>query len=225
VVLMAGCGGTPLSLHKSGAAKRAPSPAPSPAHTASDFSCTPTHQAELMVQGDPDVSSVPAIKVVDLVPSLGGLIVQFKFRRPFKLAPEGVYIAWTIYLYRTRADAGDPKTALTLQIEDRGAGWEPTGWAMLVSTYTNSSPVDGDVHTDATLDELTTFFPSGFVNLSPPFYWYASQEEYRAYLPSANKAHPQDWSIYGSVATDCPAGVRANINSMPQGAKLLTLPA
>jgi hypothetical protein len=221
LAVTAGCGGTPLSVHKSGGANRPSSSAPA----ASDYRCTPKQRPELMVQGNPDVKTVPSIKAIDLVPSLGGLIVQYKFTKPFKLAPAGVYIAWTIYLYRTRADAGNPKTALMLQIEDRGAGWEPTGWAMLVSTSTNSSAVNGAVHTDKALDELTTFFPSGFVNLDPPYYWFASQEEYRAYLPRDNKAHPQDWSVYGSVVTDCPAGVRANIDSVPQGAKLLALQA
>ncbi|HYA45631.1 MAG TPA: hypothetical protein VED59_08485, partial [Acidimicrobiales bacterium] len=65
----------------------------------------------------------------------------------------------------------------------------------------------------------TTSFPAGFVDLRPPFYWFASQEEYRAYLPREGR---QDWSVNGSVVTDCPTGVRPDLNSPPDPAKLFT---
>jgi hypothetical protein len=59
-------------------------------------------------------------------------------------------------------------------------------------------------------------------NLAPPFYWFASQEEFRAYLPKADKAAPRDWSINGAIYTDCPAGVRHDPNSTPYPSRLLT---
>ena len=109
-----------------------------------------------------------------------------------------------------------------LQVEDRGKGWEPTGWTILASTYASDSPVSGDVHTNKVRDELTTYFPPGFANLSPPFYWFATQEEYRAYLPQNSRSAPQDWNINGAIYTDCPAGVRPDPGSPPYSAKLLT---
>ncbi len=185
------------------------------------FSCTNPQPAST-VQGTPDVRSVPQIESISLVPRAGGLLVSYKFRAPLVLAPEGVYLSWAIYVYRHRSDAGTPQRAVELQVEDRGKGWEPSGWTILASIGTDASPVAGSVQTDAAGDQLRTFFPAGFTNLRPPFYWFASQEEYRAYLPVANKAHPQNWNVNGSVTTDCPVGVRVNPNSLPDGAKLLS---
>ena len=191
------------------------------AATATSFSCTNPQHAST-VQGNPDVSSVPEIESIGLVPRAGGLVVSYKFGAPLVLAPEGVYLSWAIYLYHHRSDAGKADKAIELQVENRGKGWEPTGWTILASIGTDTSPVDGSVQTDTAGDELTTFFPAGFTNLRPPFYWFASQEEYRAYLPEANKAHPQNWNVNGSVTTDCPAGVRPTPNSLPDGARLLS---
>lgn len=191
------------------------------AAVATSFSCTNPQQAST-VQGNPDVSSVPEIESISLVPRAGGLVVSYKFGAPLVLAPEGVYLSWAIYVYRHRSDAGKPDKAIELQVENRGKGWEPTGWTILASIGTDTSPVDGSVQADAAGDELSTFFPAGFTNLRPPFYWFATQEEYRAYLPEANKAHPQNWNVNGSVTTDCPAGVRLTPNSLPDGARLLS---
>ena len=174
------------------------------------------------MQGNPDVSSVPKIASISLVPRAGGLVVSYKFAAPLVLAPEGVYLSWAIYVYRHRSDAGKADKAIELQVENRGKGWEPTGWTILASIGTDASPVEGSVQTDAAGDELSTYFPAGFTNLRPPFYWFASQEEYRAYLPEANKAHPQNWDVNGSVTTDCPAGVRPTPYSLPDGARLLS---
>jgi hypothetical protein len=149
-------------------------------------------------------------------------VVSYKFRAPVVLAPEGVYLSWAIYVYRHRSDAGKANKAIELQVENRGKGWEPTGWTILASIGTDASPVEGSVQTDAAGDELSTFFPAGFTDLRPPFYWFASQEEYRAYLPEANKAHPQNWNVNGSVTTDCPSGVRPTPNSLPDAARLLS---
>jgi hypothetical protein len=165
---------------------------------------------------------VPKIESISLVPRAGGLLVSYKFRTPLVLAPEGVYLSWAIYVYRHRSDAGAPQRAVELQVEDRGKGWEPSGWTILASIGTDASPVAGSVQTDAAGDQLSTLFPAGFTNLRPPFYWFASQEEYRAYLPEANKAHPQNWNVNGSVTTDCPVGVRVSPNSLPDAAKLLS---
>jgi hypothetical protein len=185
------------------------------------FSCTNPQQAST-VQGNPHVTSVPEIESISLVPRAGGLVVSYKFAAPLVLAPEGVYLSWAIYVYRHRSDAGMADKAIELQVENRGKGWEPTGWTILASIGTDTSPVEGSVQADAAGDELSTFFPAGFTNLRPPFYWFASQEEYRAYLPEPNKAHPQNWNVNGSVTTDCPAGVRSTPNSLPDGAKLLS---
>lgn len=175
-----------------------------------------------VVEGNPDIASVPSLQFVSLVPRSGGLLVTVKFRKPLVLAPEGVYISWRVYIYRHRSDAANPESTLMLQVEDRGKGWEPSGWTILASTYTSDSPIEGDVHTNNAGDQFTTFFPAGFANLSPPFYWFATQEEYRAYLPGATKSAGQDWSINGAIYTDCPAGVRHDPDSTPYAAKLLT---
>jgi hypothetical protein len=188
---------------------------------ASTFSCTNPQHAST-VQGNPQVTAVPRIQSISLVPRAGGLVVTYKFRAPLVLAPEGVYLSWAIYVYRHRSDAAKAQLAVELQVENRGKGWEPTGWTILASIGTDATPVEGSVQTDPAGDQLTTFFPAGFTNLRPPFYWFASQEEYRAYLPQANKAHPQNWNVNGSVTTDCPAGVRRNPNSLPNGARLLS---
>ena len=203
-----------------GAAQPAPR-YPLAAAAPTSFSCT-NPQPSSTVQGTPDVRSVPQIESIGLVPRAGGLVVSYKFRTPLVLAPEGVYLSWVIYVYRHRSDAGAPQRAVELQVEDRGKGWEPSGWTILASIGTDASPVAGSVQTDTAGDQLSTFFPAGFTNLRPPFYWFASQEEYRAYLPVANKAHPQNWNVNGSVTTDCPVGVRVSPNSLPDGAKLLS---
>jgi hypothetical protein len=222
------CGTTPDAAHKlanytsTARAQRNVNQALPPAAT-DTFVCSATKQ-QPMVQGDPHLRSVPSVDSVKLVPNLGGLVVKYTFRAPLVLAPAGVYISWTVYLYRQRADANHPTKTIELQIEDRGPGWEPTGWTIEASTYTDTSPVAGDVHTDKARDELTTFFPAGFANLHPPFYWFASQEELRAYLPQDNNAASPDWAINGSITKDCPAGVRPDPGSLPYPAKLLTAP-
>jgi hypothetical protein len=180
-------------------------------------------QTEPTFEGHPHLASIPSLKTVLIISQRHGLRVSYTFRTPLVLAPEGVYISWTVYVYRTRADANGVKNLLTLQLEDRGAGWEPTGWAMLVSLYSNESPVLGPVLTDKARDRLTAYFPPGFVDLSPPFYWFASQEEYRAYLPGKDGA--REWSVNGGAFNDCPAGVRHDPNSFPYATKLLAGPS
>jgi hypothetical protein len=207
------CGGT-----RPAAATHRVAPVP----TLAAFSCTDP-QAISTVQGNPHLASVPSLEFVSLAPRSGGLLVTVKFRRPLVLAPEGVYIAWTVYVYRHRSDAASFESEVELEFQDRGKGFEPSGWTMVASTYTHQTPVAGDVHTDNKRDELSVFFPAGFVDLSPPFYWFASQEEFRAYLPKPDTAAPQDWSINGAVFTDCPADVRPDPNSAPYAAKLLTV--
>ena len=109
---------------------------------AAAFHCT-NPQRTLTVQGNPHVTSVPSLGSVSLVPHSGGLTVRFSFRKPFALAPEGVYISWTVYVFRHRSDAANPESTLFLQVEDRGKGWQPTGWTMLASTYSSDTPDRG----------------------------------------------------------------------------------
>ncbi len=207
------------------AAAPGPSTTPPAARAASGsgtFTCNLVGKE--IVTGTPDVAAhaVPAIRSVQLTPYLGGLLVRYRFRPGFALAPEGVYFAWSVYVYRHRADANNSVLAVQLQIEDRGKGWEPSGWSVLASTYYQAQPVAGQVRTDKARDEIATYFPAGFVNLKPPFYWYASQEVFRGYLPKKSKTAHQDWSVNGSIVNDCPSGVRSSAFSLPYAAKLLT---
>ncbi|HMK98002.1 MAG TPA: hypothetical protein VK425_10680, partial [Acidimicrobiales bacterium] len=80
-------------------------------------------QAKPAVEGHPHLSSVPALASVRITAQRKGLKVVYSFRSRFVPAPEGVYIAWSIFLYRARADANDSTKLLELQLEDRGAGW------------------------------------------------------------------------------------------------------
>lgn len=185
------------------------------------FSCSLV--GKQMVVGTPDVAaaSVPAIHSIGLVAHHGGLIVTYHFRPGFKPAPEGVYFAWSVYIYRHRADADNSTLAVQLQVQDRGKGWEPSGWSVLASTYYQTQPVAGKIGTDTAHDKLSVYFPPGFANLKPPFYWYASQVVFRSYLPRNSKKAHQDFSVNGSITNDCPDGVRTGTFSLPYPTKLL----
>lgn len=185
------------------------------------FYCT-NPQRSSTVQGNPHVTSVPSLESVTLLPSSGGLRVSFRFRKPLVFAPEGVYISWTVFVYRHRSDASNYEAGVRLQFQDRGKGWQPTGWTILAAVGSTNNLLAGQVHTNKAHNELTTYFPGGFANISPPFYWFATQEEYRAYLPQGNQAASRDWNVYGAVFTDCPAGVRPDPDSSPYAAELLT---
>jgi hypothetical protein len=172
------------------------------------FRCT-TAWPSTVVHGHPDIKSVPPIRSVGLTPLRHGLIVDYRFESGFPLAPPGVLLSWTVYLYRHRSDAAKPTTTVELQIEDRGQGWEPSGWTLLASTYYNSTPVEGTVHMDRAGDDLMAFFPAGFTDLDPPFYWYASQEADR---------------LSGSVLVDCPQRAGDGPYGLPDANKLLAAP-
>ncbi|HYA44521.1 MAG TPA: hypothetical protein VED59_02870, partial [Acidimicrobiales bacterium] len=66
-------------------------------------------QAKPMVEGHPHVSGFPSIAAVEVIPHQGSVVVRYKFHAPLILAPEGVYIAWTVYVYRSRSNARDPE--------------------------------------------------------------------------------------------------------------------
>jgi hypothetical protein len=187
-------------------------------HKPTAFYCT-NPQRTSTVQGNPHVTAVPPLESVSLLPAAGGLTVSFRFRKPIVFAPEGVYISWTVFVYRRRSDAANSEADIQLEFQDRGKGWQPTGWTIQAAVGSTNSLLTGQVHTNKAHNELTTYFPSGFANISPPFYWFATQEEYRAYLPQAAS---QDWNVYGAVFTDCPAGVRPDPDSSPYAGKLLT---
>ena len=159
---------------------------------------------------------------VSLRPNSGGLTVSFKFHKPIVFAPEGVYLSWTVFLYRHRGDASNYEGGVRLQFQDRGKGWQPTGWTILAVVGSTNNLLSGQVHTNQANNELTTFFPGGLANLTPPFYWFATQEEYRAYLPVGSRVASRDWKVYGAVFTDCPAGVRSDPDSSPYASRLLT---
>jgi hypothetical protein len=168
--------------------------------------------------GRPDITSVPAIQSVKLTSFSGGLLVSIRFAGPFSLAPEGVYFAWDVYLFNRRADAVRPGLSTLLQVEDRGKGWQPTGWTVLASSYNNGFPIDEDTASDKAHNELVAYFPVRFVSTQAPFYWYVSQEAYRVYLPDGNDP---DWAVNGSVTAYCPPGVQAGPYTLPVPVKLL----
>jgi len=191
---------------------------------ATAFSCTNPQQIST-VQGDPHVASVPSLESVSLLPGRGGLTVSFRFRKPIVFAPEGVYLSWTVFVYRHRGDASNNNATVRLQFQDRGKGWQPTGWTILAAVGLTDNLLGGQVRTNKAHNELTTFFPAGFADLTLPFYWFATQEEYRAYLPRGNDLAARDWNVYGGVFTDCPSGVRPDPDSSPYAAKLLSATA
>ena len=176
-----------------------------------------------MVAGTPDVAihTVPAIQSVRLVPDREGLLIVYSFRPGFALAPEGVYFSWSVFIYRHRTDASNAMLAVQLQVQDRGKGWQPSGWSVLASTYYRTQAVAGKIETDKARDEISVYFPPGFTDLQPPFYWYASQEVFRGYLPEQSKTAHQDFNVNGSITNDCPSGVRTGTFSLPYPAKLL----
>jgi hypothetical protein len=188
-----------------------------PAVTASDASSCVSSKWVPTVYGTPHMSTVPAIDAVTVTPSFGGLLVSYKFTKPFGPAPAGVYDAWTVFLFERRSDAANIDKAVQLQIEDRGAGWEPSGWTLLATLGTTNHQVVGHVRTNDAGDVLQTFFPAGFANLEPPFYWFAEQEEDRAYLPRHGQA---DFTVNGTITSDCPNGVMGPYG-MPKAAKLI----
>jgi hypothetical protein len=187
-----------------------------PAELSDASSCAST-QWTPTVYGTPHMSTVPAVEAVTVTPGFGGLLVSYKFKKPFVAAPTGVYDAWTVYLFQRRSDAGNVDKAVQLQIEDRGPGWEPSGWTLLATLGTANHQVVGNVRTNGAGDVIQTFFPAGFANLEPPFYWFAEQTEDRAYLPRHSRA---DFSVNGTITSDCPNGVMGPYG-MPNGAKLI----
>ncbi|MGA3221946.1 MAG: hypothetical protein ABSE77_23260, partial [Acidimicrobiales bacterium] len=195
-----------------GATKTPPSAKPHPAKpgvakrvvTASGASSCVSSQWASTVTGTPDISTIPAIEAVTVTPNFGGLLVSLKFKKPFVSAPEGVYDAWTVFLFQHRNQAANVDNAVQLQIEDRGVGWEPSGWTLLATFGSNNNEVAGNIHTNKARNLLQTFFPAGFANLDPPFYWFAEQEEFRAYLPRPSKTDHQDFSVNGTITSGCP---------------------
>jgi hypothetical protein len=169
------------------------------------------------VYGTPHISSVPAIEGVTITPSFGGLLVAYKFAKPLVPAPSGVYDSWTIYVFQHRGDAAHPAEGVQLQIEDRGAGWEPTGWTLLATLGTTNNQLEGNVRTNKAGNVIQTFFPAGFADLQPPFYWYAEQVQDRAYLPRDNRA---DFSVNGTITSDCPNGIMGPAG-LPDASKLI----
>jgi hypothetical protein len=167
-------------------------------------------QKKAVVYGTPDIAAVPALSKVIIRPDAGGLHVSVFFKHPIAFATEGVLIAWQVFVFKHRADALKTIGDAILTFEDRGQGWEPAGWTMDVSSAQGTSQrLSETIGISPDHQELSVFFPPGFVDLQPPFYWFATQYAMRAYLPVKNKPNHQDWNVNGTVSMDCPAGVRA----------------
>jgi len=168
-----------------------------------------THpQTHATVIGKPHLSSVPTLVAVTLSPHDGGLGISYLFHKRLVVAPAGVLIAWRVFIYRNRDDANSPASRVTLTVEDRGVGWEPSGWTITTALGTNLGQVDGNVYINKARDELSVFFPKGFANLRMPFFWYSNELEIRAFLPT--KKNKPDYTVNGSVSFDCPAGINAS---------------
>lgn len=159
--------------------------------------------------GEPRLHSVPSLAGVTVTPYDGGLAVSFLFRHPLAVAPAGVLISWRVFIYRNRHEADHPADALVLNIEDRGSGWEPSGWTITTALGTTLGQVDGNVVINRARDELSALFPKGFGNMSTPFYWYANEWEIRSFLPTKNPNKP-NYRVNGSESFDCPAGTTAS---------------
>ena len=166
-------------------------------------------QRRATVVGTPRLTSVPALVAVSLYPHAGGLGVTFLFRRPLVMAPAGVLISWRVFVYRHRNDAANPASGQTLNLEDRGAGWEPSGWTITTALGSSLAQIDGNVTINKARDALSVFFPKGFGDVSTPFYWYANEWEFRSFLPTKNPDKP-NYAVTGSVSFDCPSGVTAS---------------
>jgi hypothetical protein len=163
-------------------------------------------QKKATVVGRPDLELPPAIESITVAPVKGALGITYRFGRRLALAPQGVLFAWQVFLFRRRHDAVRGSAGLTLTLQDRGQGWEPSGWTIEVSSATDSRQVDGNVATDAARDELSVEYPQGFGNLRPPFYWYATQMVVRSYLPRSSPP-VRDWAVNGTESLDCPAAM------------------
>lgn len=179
----------------------------SPRATQKGITCTHP-QLHAKVIGKPHLSSVPALAVVTLSPHDGGLGISYLFRKRLVLAPVGVLIAWRVFVYRDRSDANNPVAGVTLTVEDRGVGWEPSGWTITTALGTSLGQVDGNVYINKARDQLSAFFPKGFANLRTPFYWYSNEWEIRAFMPT--KKNEPDYAVNGSISLDCPAGINAS---------------
>lgn len=194
---------------------------PALSKAAAASSCTDP-QRNPTVYNTPQVPAFPVEHSVSLIPHSGGLEVTVRFRRPLVKAPEGVLIAWQIFIFHTRAHAANSAADLTLTFEDRGQGWEPTGWTVHISASDGSSNnVGGEVHLSHSGKILSVFYPAGFGNLRPPFYWYANQYGDRAYMPTDRHSQPRNWNINGTLSSDCPAGIRSGPDSTPSSTRLL----
>ena len=150
-----------------------------------------------------------------ITPSFGGLLVAYRVREALCAAPpRGCTTPGPIYVFQHRSDVANPAEAVQLQIEDRGAGWEPSGWTLLATLGTTNNQVEGNVRTNKAGNVIQTFFPAGFADLQPPFYWYAEQVQDRAYLPRDNRA---DFSVNGTITSDCPNGVMGPVRYAERG--------
>jgi hypothetical protein len=186
-------------------------------HVGATFSCTDP-QRNATVEGAPQLNDVPLLAAVTLSPNDGALSISFSFRHRLVYAPAGVLLAWRVFVYTNRQHATSADADLTFTVEDRGAGWEPTGWTIVVASGSSSRQVDGNVAINSAGNELSVLYPRGFGDLSTPFYWYANQWAVRSFMPTDNPKSP-DYSINGSVSTDCPAVLDAS--GLPSPERLL----
>ena len=225
-IVAAGCGGGHSAAHSgtahSGTARSTAARSTAARSGLSSTGTYCTYPAKFSnVLGTPKVTTPPSVESVSLAPQSTGLLVTYTFSKPLVLAPEGVYFSWTVYIFRHRNDAAHYNRGVSLQIQDRGAGWEPTGWTVLVSSPNGNAQVQGGISTNLRFDQIEMLFPSGKVDLKPPFYWFASEEVYRAYMPQKSKSDPQNYYVNGALTTDCPGGIRHDPQSLPRLSRLL----
>jgi len=171
-----------------------------PAVTASDASSCVSSKWVPTVYGTPTCPP-SGHRRVHRYPELRWVIGVLQVHQALWAGAAGVYDAWTVFSFPSVAAM--PRISIKpfscRSRPRRGLGTERLDVARTLGT-TNHQVV-GHVRTNDAGDVLQTFFPAGFANLEPPFYWFAEQEEDRAYLPRHGQA---DFTVNGTITSDCP---------------------
>jgi hypothetical protein len=173
------------------------------------------------LQGTPDITPIPSLQSVSLLPKSGGLQVTFTFSKALVDAQPGVYLSWYVYLFRRRIDASNQNARTTLLVRDWGQGTLGNGWQLTAVPPGSSAQgryVDVPLYVNNEAGTINVTFPAGFVDLGPPFYWYAEQQGSRQFVM---KNGVQDPEVNGYFTNECPAGVTDTASNLPSPARLL----